>query len=247
MELENRGALVTGGSRGIGRAIALDLAANGADVAITYRHRDERATQVVEQIRSLGRRTLAIRADVADFLEAERTVQRVLDAFGRLDILVNNAGIMWNDPIWEMTEEQWDEVLRVNLKGVFNYTRVVAPLFREQRAGKIVNIASIHGLRGRPAGPNYSAAKAGVIGLTKSVARDLGPFGVNVNCVAPGIIETEMARAAPPSVREQFRAEIVLGRLGQPEDVANVVTFLCSEKARHITGEVIKVDGGQYM
>ncbi len=247
MGLRNQGALVTGGSRGIGRAIALDLAANGADVAISYRRRVEQATEVVEQIRALGCHALAIRADVANFQEAERAVRRVLDTFGRLDILINNAGVMWNDLIWEMTEEQWDEVLSINLKGVFNYTRAVASLFRERRSGKIVNIASIHGLRGRPAGPNYSAAKAGVIGLTKSVARDLGPFGVNVNCVAPGVIETEMVKAVPPSVREQFQAEIVLGRLGQPEDVAHVVTFLCTEKARHITGEVIKVDGGQYI
>jgi 3-oxoacyl-[acyl-carrier protein] reductase len=247
MGLRNQGALVTGGSRGIGRAIALDLAANGADVAISYRRRVEQATEVVEQIRALGCHALAIRTDVANFQEAERAVRRVLDTFGRLDILINNAGVMWNDLIWEMTEEQWDEVLSINLKGVFNYTRAVASLFRERRSGKIVNIASIHGLRGRPAGPNYSAAKAGVIGLTKSVARDLGPFGVNVNCVAPGVIETEMVKAVPPSVREQFQAEIVLGRLGQPEDVAHVVTFLCTEKARHITGEVIKVDGGQYI
>jgi len=146
-----------------------------------------------------------------------------------------------------MDEAQWDEVLDVNLKGTFNYSRAVAPVFRQQRAGKIVNIASIHGLRGRQAGPNYSAAKAGVIGLTKSVARDLGPYGVNVNAVAPGITETDMVRALSRELKDRFVAEIVLGRMGQPEDVAHLVTFLCSDQARHITGEVIKVDGGQYI
>ncbi len=146
-----------------------------------------------------------------------------------------------------MDEDLWDSVVDVNLKGTFNYIRAVAPLFREQKGGKIVSIASIHGLRGRAEGPNYSAAKAGVIGLSKSVARDLGPFGVNVNVVAPGIIETDMVRALPPEVKDGFVSTIVLGRIGQPEDVANLVTFLCSERARHIHGEVIKVDGGQYI
>lgn len=245
--LEGRFALVTGGSRGIGRAIVLDLAAAGADVAFTYRQNAEKAQEVVDRIKGLGRRGLAFQADVVDFAAAQRVVERVIAAWGRLDILVNNAGIHRNEVIWAMDEAQWDEVLDVNLKGAFNYIRAVAPIFRLQRAGKIVNIASIHGLRGRQAGPNYSAAKAGVIGLTKSVARDLGPYGVNVNAVAPGIIETDMVRALPSEVRDKFVAETVLGRIGQPEDVAHLVTFLCSDKARHITGEVIKVDGGQYI
>jgi 3-oxoacyl-[acyl-carrier protein] reductase len=201
----------------------------------------------MDRLRDLGRRALSLQADVADFAEAQRVVEQVIAVWGRLDILVNNAGIHQNEVIWAMSEAQWDEVLDVNLKGTFNYIRAVAPLFRQQRGGKIVNIASIHGLRGRQAGPNYSAAKAGVIGLTKSVARDLGPYGVNVNVVAPGIIETDMVRALPPEVKNRFVAEIVLGRMGQPQDVAYLVTFLCSDKARHVTGEVIKVDGGQYI
>ena len=245
--LRGKVALVTGGSRGIGRAIVMGLAAAGADVAFTYRQNVEQAQKVVERLKGLDRRGLAFQADVADFSSAQRVVEQVIAAWGRLDILVNNAGIHQNETIWNMDEAQWDRVLDVNLKGTFNYTRAVAPIFRQQRAGKIVNIASIHGLRGRQAGPNYSAAKAGVIGLTKSVARDLGPYGVNVNAVAPGITETDMVRALSDETKAGFVAVIVLGRMGQPEDVAHLVTFLCSDRARHITGEVIKVDGGQYI
>jgi 3-oxoacyl-[acyl-carrier protein] reductase len=179
-------------------------------------------------------------------------VQQVLDEFGRLDILINNAGMNWDGVVWKMTEEQWDRVIEVDLKGTFNYTRAATPFFREKGAGghtggKIVNITSINGLRGKFGQTNYSAAKAGVIGFTKACARDLGRYGVNVNAVAPGLIETEMVKAAPEKVREMALAEIVLGRLGLPEEVAYVVTFLCTDKARHITGQVIQVDGGQYM
>jgi 3-oxoacyl-[acyl-carrier protein] reductase len=245
--LDGRAALVTGGARGIGRAIALDLATTGADVAFTYRQDGESAQEVVRDLEELGRKGLALQADVVDFALAQRLVQQVVGTWGRLDILVNNAGIHINEPIWAMNEEQWDRVLEVNLKGTFNYLRAVAPLFREQRAGKIVSIASIHGLRGRAEGPNYSAAKAGIIGLSKSAARDLGPYGVNVNVVAPGIVETDMVRALPEEVRKGFVEQIVLGRIGQPEDVAYLVSFLCSDHARHIHGEVIKVDGGQYI
>ncbi|MGC8837439.1 MAG: 3-oxoacyl-ACP reductase family protein [Anaerolineae bacterium] len=245
--LEGRVALVTGGSRGIGRAIVLDLAAAGADVAFTYRQDAQAAEEVLRLVGGAGRRGWARSADVTDFALAQQVVREVLEAFGRLDILVNNAGIHENRPIWELEEDVWDRVLAVNLKGAFNYIRAVAPVFRAQGSGKIVNIASIHGLRGREAGGNYSAAKAGLLGLTKSVARDLGPYGVNVNAVAPGIVATDMVRALPEELKAAFVAQIVLGRMGQPEDVAYLVTFLCSDLARHITGEVIKVDGGQYI
>jgi 3-oxoacyl-[acyl-carrier protein] reductase len=247
MELEGKVAIVTGGTRGIGRAIVLDLAANGADVAFNYHKSADLAEELARTVRSMGRRALAVQADVASFDDAQALVQKVLDEFGRLDILVNNAGMNWDGVIWKMTEEQWDRIIGVDLKGTFNYTRAVAPIFRQQRYGKIVNITSINGLRGKFGQTNYSAAKAGVIGFTKACARELGPYNVNVNAVAPGLIETEMVQAAPDKVREMALAEIVLGRLGQPEDVAHLVTFLCSEKARHITGEVIKVDGGQYI
>jgi 3-oxoacyl-[acyl-carrier protein] reductase len=245
--LQGKAAIVTGGTRGIGRAIALDLAANGADVALNYRKSAGLAEEVAETIRGLGRRALALQADVSSYDEAQAMVRSVLDEFGRLDILVNNAGMNWDGVVWKMTEEQWDRVIEVDLKGTFNYTRAVIPIFREQGSGKIVNITSINGLRGKFGQTNYSAAKAGVIGFTKACARELGRSSVNVNAVAPGLIETEMVRQAPEKVREMALEEIVLGRLGLPEEVAYVVTFLCTEKARHITGQVIQVDGGQYI
>jgi 3-oxoacyl-[acyl-carrier protein] reductase len=247
MELEGKVAIVTGGARGIGRAIALDLATNGADVALTFRQSAELASALAEEIRDMGRRALVVQADVSSFNDAQAMVRRVLDELGRLDILVNNAGMNWDGVVWKMAEEQWDRVIEVDLKGSFNYVRAVAPIFRQQGSGKIVNITSINGLRGKFGQTNYSAAKAGVIGFTKACARELGRYSVNVNAVAPGLIETEMVKAAPESVREMALGEIVLGRLGLPADVAHVVSFLCSEKARHITGQVIQVDGGQYI
>jgi 3-oxoacyl-[acyl-carrier protein] reductase len=247
MELGGKVAIVTGGTRGIGRAIALDLAASGADVALNYRKSASLAAELADTIRGMGRRALAVQADVSSFDDAQAMIQSVLVEFGRLDILVNNAGMNWDGVVWKMTEEQWDRVIEVDLKGTFNYTRAATPAFRKQGSGKIVNITSINGLRGKFGQTNYSAAKAGVIGFTKACARDLGRYSINVNAVAPGLIETEMVKEAPEKVRELALAEIVLGRLGLPEEVAYVVTFLCSEKARHITGQVIQVDGGQYI
>jgi 3-oxoacyl-[acyl-carrier protein] reductase len=247
MELEGKVAVVTGGTRGIGRAIVLDLAANGSDVALNYHRSADLAHELVETIEGMNRRALAVQADVASFDDGQAMVQDVLDQFGRVDILVNNAGMNWDGVVWKMNEEQWDRVIDVDLKGTFNYTRAVGPIFRQQASGKIVNITSINGLRGKFGQTNYSAAKAGVIGFTKACARELGRYNVNVNAVAPGLIETELVQEAPESVRELALAEIVLGRLGLPEEVAHVVTFLCTEKARHITGQVIQVDGGQYI
>ena len=247
MELKDQVAIVTGGARGIGKAIALDLAASGAAVALNYRKSASLAEELAATIRDQGRRALAVQADVSSFDQAQAMVQTVLDAFGRLDILVNNAGMNWDGVVWKMTEEQWDRVIEVDLKGTFNYVRAVSPIFREQRSGKIVSITSINGLRGKFGQTNYSAAKAGVIGFTKACARELGRYNINVNAVAPGLIETEMVKAAPETVREMALAEIVLGRLGLPAEVAYVVTFLCTERARHITGQVIQVDGGQYI
>ena len=247
MELEGKVAIVTGGTRGIGRAIVLGLAENGADVALNYHTSVDLAAELAETIREMGRRALVVQADVSSFTDAQAMVQKVLDELGRVDILVNNAGMNWDGVVWKMTEEQWDRVIAVDLKGTFNYTRAVTPIFREQGSGKIVNITSINGLRGKFGQTNYSAAKAGVIGFTKACARELGRYSVNVNAVAPGLIETEMVKEAPEKVREMALAEIVLGRLGLPEEVAHVVTFLCTEKARHVTGQVIQVDGGQYI
>ena len=245
--LKDKVAIVTGGSRGIGATIAVELAREGVDVAINYRKSAEQAQKVKETIEGLGRRCLPIRADTSSFQDAQDMVKRVLDEFGRIDILVNNAGVNWDGVVWKMTEEQWDTVININLKGYFNYIRACAPIFKEQKSGKIINLTSINGLRGKFGQSNYSAAKAGIVGLTKAVARELGKYNVNVNAVAPGMIMTEMYETVPDEVKQQALNEIVLGRAGAPEEVAWVVVFLASERARHITGEVIKVDGGQYI
>ncbi len=247
LSLEGKKAIVTGGSLGIGAAIARELARQGADVAINYRKHDAEARQVVADIESMGRRGLAVQADVASFADAEQMVAQVRETLGGLDILVNNAGINRDSVIWKMSPEQWDQVIDINLKGYFNYCRAAVGGLREQKSGKIINVTSINGLRGKFGQTNYCASKAGIIGLTKSLARELGRSSVNVNAVAPGLIETDMMKDAPEKVLEAALAEIVLGRLGQPEEVASVTAFLCSEAARHITGQVIQVDGGQYI
>jgi 3-oxoacyl-[acyl-carrier protein] reductase len=239
-------ALVTGGSRGIGRAVVLDLAKAGARVFFTW-WRDSGAPEVVAEARAYGTAVGEFEADVADCTRAGDVVSAIEKEFGPPSILVNNAGITRDGVVWKLDEEAWDEVLDVNLKGTFNYIRAVAGGMRTRRAGRIVNIASINGMRGKFGQSNYSASKAGVIGLTKSVARELGPSNINVNAVCPGLIDTQMARELPDEIREKARQETVLGRLGEPEDVAAVVRFLCSRAARHITGECIKVDGGQYL
>ncbi|MBM3266910.1 MAG: 3-oxoacyl-ACP reductase FabG [Candidatus Sericytochromatia bacterium] len=239
-------ALVTGGSQGIGRAIVLDLASAGARVAFTW-WRDDGAAEVVREAQAIGATVTAYEADVADCDRAREVVADLDTSVGPPSILVNNAGITQDGVVWKLAEEAWDAVLDVNLKGCFNYIRAVASGMRTRNAGRIVNIASINGMRGKFGQSNYSASKAGVIGLTKSVARELGPCNINVNAISPGLIDTRMCRALPEEIREKARQEAVLGRLGQPEDVAGVVRFLCSRAARHITGEVIKVDGGQYL
>lgn len=247
MELDGKVALITGGSIGIGTTISLDLAQNGADVALTYRRHEEEANRIVEKIKEMGRRAEAYKVDVSEFEAAQKLVKDVLEVFGHLDILVNNAGMNWDGVVWKMTEEQWDAVINVDLKGTFNFIRAVSPIFKEQQSGKIVNITSINAMRGRFGQSNYTAAKAGTIALTKTVAKELGRFRVNVNAVAPGLIETDMIKSMPEDFIQRSRAETVFDELGKPEDIAYLVTFLCTEKARHITGGVIKVDGGQYI
>ncbi|MFH1982865.1 MAG: SDR family NAD(P)-dependent oxidoreductase [Pseudomonadota bacterium] len=249
MMLEGKIALVTGGSQGIGAAAALELAREGADVCVTYRSHEAEALAYVKEIEALGRRALALRCDIAVFAEAEAVVRQAVEKLGGLHILVNNAGMNWDGVSWKMTEEQWDRVITVNLKGYFNFTRQAAPIFKEQKYGKIINITSINGLRGKFGQTNYSASKAGIVGFTKALAKELGAFNVNVNAVAPGLIETAMLKGseARDKIVDLAMGEMALKRLGQPEDLANVIAFLASDKARHITGEVIKVDGGQYI
>jgi len=249
MLLEGKNALVTGGSQGIGAAASLELAREGANVCLTYRKHDTEAKKYADEIREMGRKALAVKCDISSFAEAESVVKKAVDEFGGLDILVNNAGMNWDGVSWKMSEEQWDRVIEVNLKGYFNFTRQVAPIFKNQKYGKIINITSINGLRGKFGQSNYSASKAGIIGFTKAVAKELGAFNVNVNAVAPGLIETTMLKESDSrdKIIDMAMNEIVLKRVGQPEDLANVVAFLASDKARHVTGDIIKVDGGQYI
>ena len=245
--LEGKNAIVTGGSLGIGTAIALVLAEEGCNIAINYRRHDTEAKAVAAKAEAMGRKGLAIKADVASYDDAQKMVQTVIEEFGRLDIMVCNAGINWDGVIWKMSEEQWDTVINVNLKGYFNYNKAAAAVFKDQKSGKIVNISSINGLRGKFAQSNYAASKGGEIAMSKSLAKELGKFNVNVNVVAPGMVMTDMAYNIPQEFLAAAMDETVVGRFATPEECANVVAFLCSDKARHITGEVIKVDGGQYM
>jgi len=247
MTLKNLAAIVTGGSAGIGYSTALRLADFGANVVIIDRKQTVESENLIKQICDGGSKGLFINADTTSFEDAGRAVNQVVESFGGLHILVNNAGINRDAAIWNMTEEQWDSVIDVNLKGYFNYIRHTAPIFKNQKHGKIVNITSINGLRGKFGQTNYSASKAGVIGLTKSLARELGKYSINVNAVAPGLILTEMTEQLPEHIKKAALEEIVLNRIGLPEDVADAVVFLCSDMSKHITGEVIKVDGGQYI
>lgn len=247
MELKGKSTIVTGGSMGIGTSIAIELARAGSNVAINYRKHDAEAKAIAKKIEQLGRKSIVFKADVTNYNDAESMFKKVISEFGGLDILVCNAGINIDRVIWKMSEKDWDNVINVNLKGYFIYNKLAATYFREKRSGKIVNITSINGLRGKFGQCNYSASKGGIIALTKSLAKEVGKFNVNVNAIAPGMVMTEMAKNIPPEFLQKATDETVLGRIATPEDVANVVVFLCSEKARHITGEVIQVDGGQYI
>jgi 3-oxoacyl-[acyl-carrier protein] reductase len=247
LELNGKNAIVTGGSLGIGAAIARRLAQEGCNVAINYRRHDTEAKEVVQEIEGMGRRGLAIKADVSSYDDAQNMVQTVVKELGSLDIMVCNAGINWDGVIWKMSEEQWDTVINVNLKGYFNYNKAAAMVFKDQKSGKIVNISSINGMRGKFAQVNYSASKGGEIAMSKSLARELGKFNVNVNVIAPGMVMTEMAENIPPEFLTKAMDETALGRFASSDECADLVAFLCSDRARHITGEVIKIDGGQYM
>lgn len=242
--LEGKIALVTGAGRGIGRAIALSLAERGATVIVNYNGSEERAKEVVDIITGNNGKAVSKKCNVADFSECENMVKEILAEFGRVDILVNNAGITRDNLILGMKENDFDDVIGINLKGTFNTIKHLTRNFLKIKSGKIINISSVSGVLGNAGQANYSASKAGVIGLTKSVARELGSRGICVNAVAPGFVETDMTGKMPESVLENAKSSIALGRLGQVEDVANVVAFLASDAANYITGQVICVDGG---
>jgi 3-oxoacyl-[acyl-carrier protein] reductase len=245
--LNGKVALVTGASRGIGRAIALHLAESGADVVVNYAGSEAAAQEVVEQITALGRKAVKVRADVSSSAEAEDMVKQTIEAFGKIDILVNNAGITRDNLIMRMKEEEFDQVIATNLKGVFNCIKAVTRSMMKQRSGRIINISSVVGVMGNPGQANYVAAKAGVIGLTKATAKELATRNITVNAVAPGFIETDMTDKLTGDTREQLLKQIPLERLGQPEDIAKAVRFLASDDSSYMTGQTIHVDGGMYM
>lgn len=246
MELEGKVALVTGGAQGIGRAIGLLLAQKGATIVISDINLSK-AEETVQEIQSLGREAMAFQVDVANFSEVEKMVDAIVERFSRIDILVNNAGITRDKLILRMSEEDWDSVIRINLKGTFNCTKAALKYMSRQRSGKIVNIASVSGMMGNPGQANYSASKAGVIGFTKTIAREFAQRGINVNAIAPGYIQTPMTDVLPEKVKEELKRLIPMERLGQPEDVAQAVLFLVSEASSYITGQVLNVNGGIYM
>ncbi|WP_022853796.1 3-oxoacyl-[acyl-carrier-protein] reductase [Thermodesulfatator atlanticus] len=247
MKLENRIALVTGASRGIGRAIALALAKEGADVIVNYASSAEAAKEVVSEIKALGRKAIALKFDVASFDEVQNAVKEAEENFGPIDILVNNAGITRDTLLMRMKEEDWDKVLGVNLKGAFNCSKAVIQGMMKRRFGRIINISSVIAFSGNPGQTNYAAAKAGLIGFTKSLAREVATRGITVNAVAPGYIETDMTAKIPEKIKQAILAQIPMGRVGKAEEVAPAVVFLASEEASYITGAVIHVNGGLYM
>ena len=246
LKLKGKVALVTGAAQGIGKAVALLLARNGADIVVSDINL-EKAEETAKEIESIGPKAMAVKVDVANLSDVEGMVVAILERFDKIDILVNNAGITRDKLILRMTEEDWNAVLNVNLKGTFHCTKAVIRHMAKQRSGKIVSIASVVGEMGNAGQVNYAASKAGVIGLTKTIAREFAQRGINVNAIAPGYIETPMTDVLSEKVKEELRRLIPMERLGKPEDVAEAVLFLVSEESNYITGHVLKVNGGIYM
>ena len=247
MKIQGQVALVTGASRGIGREIALELARQGANVAVNYAGNEALANEVVAEIEAMGQKAIAIRCNVANADEVSSMVKATIEQFGSVDILVNNAGVTRDNLLMRMKEEEWDAVLNTNLKGVFLCTKAVTRPMMKQRKGRIINVASVVGVVGNAGQANYVAAKAGVIGLTKTTAKELAPRGINVNAIAPGFISTDMTEKLPDEAKNSLLAQIPLSRFGEPGDIAKVAVFLASEDSAYMTGQTLCVDGGMVM
>ncbi|MFY9402264.1 MAG: 3-oxoacyl-[acyl-carrier-protein] reductase [Candidatus Omnitrophota bacterium] len=246
MRLKDKVAFITGSAQGIGRAIALTFAKEGADIVVADLNLDL-AAKTASEIESLGRKAMALELDVTDYAKVEEGVNKILDKFGKVDILVNNAGINKDNLLIRMSQAEWDAVISVNLKGTFNCIKAVSRPMIKQRSGKIVNIASIIGLMGNWGQANYAASKAGIIALTKTVAKEFATRNINANAVAPGFIQTDMTAKLPEDVKKKMLEAIPMAKLGVPEDVANLCLFLASEESSYITGQVITIDGGMVM
>lgn len=246
-KLDGKTAVVTGASRGIGRAIALELAREGANVVVNYSGSEGKALEVVEEIKTIGTNAISVQGNVGDADAVQNLMSAAIEQFGSIDILVNNAGITRDNLLMRMKEEEWDDVINTNLKGVFLCTKAVTRQMMKQRAGRIINISSIVGTIGNAGQANYVAAKAGVIGLTKTTARELASRNILVNAIAPGFITTEMTDALPEDVKGAMLAQIPLGTLGQPEHIAKAVVFLSSDDSSYMTGQTLHIDGGMYM
>lgn len=245
--LSGKCAVITGATRGIGREIARKYASLGANIVINYRSSDKEALDLKEELESLGINTLIVKADISKFEEATELINKAKEIFGRVDILVNNAGITKDTLIIRMSEDDFDKVIEVNLKGAFNCLRAVSSIMVKQRSGKIINMSSVVGVIGNPGQVNYCASKAGVIGMTKSLARELGSRNINVNAIAPGFIDTDMTKVLSDDQKKAMLSQIPLKRLGVTEDIANLAVFLGSDQSNYITGQVINIDGGMAM
>ena len=245
--LKGKSAIITGASRGIGKAIAIKFAKEGANIVINYRNNEEEALKVKEELEQLGVKTLIVKADISDLKQAENLIKQAKKEFGQVDILINNAGITKDNLIIRMKDSEFDQVIKINLKGAFNCLKAVTPIMLKQRSGKIVNMSSVVGVIGNPGQVNYCASKAGLIGMTKSLAREIGVRGINVNAIAPGFIDTDMTRVLTEEQKKNILSQIPLNKFGNIEDIANTALFLASENSNYITGQVIHIDGGMAM
>lgn len=247
MNLAGKAALVTGASRGIGREIALELARQGANVAVNFSGSEAKANEVVDEIKALGKKAFAVKCNVGNGEEVTAMIKETIEQFGKLDILVNNAGITKDNLLMRMKEEEWDDVININLKGVFLCTKAVTRQMMKQRSGRIINIASIVGVSGNPGQANYVAAKAGVIGLTKTTAKELASRNITVNAIAPGFISTDMTEKLSEEVKAEMLKQIPLARFGEPKDIAKTAAFLASDDSAYMTGQTLHIDGGMVM